>query len=79
MKHFFIEIASAFGNWLLKNNKTDMVAAHIPFSRSHGKFDIGASEAFWSAIDNKSEQLKPGLENAISLSNIEGGKIPAEE
>lgn len=78
VKHFFIEIIGAFGNWLLENNKTKMVAAHIPFSRDHGKFDIGTSEAFWSAIKNKTEELKPGFENSISLAAIEGHLSPKE-
>lgn len=72
VKHFFYEIIGAFGNWLLQNNKTKTVAAHIPFSRSNGKFDIGASEAFWSAIKNKSDELKPGFDHSISLSSLEG-------
>ena len=72
VKHFFYEIIGAFGNWLLQNNKNKTVAAHIPFSRSHGKFDIGTSEAFWSAVKNKSEELKPGFDHSVSLANLEG-------
>ncbi len=79
VKHFFYEILGAFGNWLLKNNKDNTVAAHIPFSRTKGKFDIGASEAFWSAVQNKSNELKPGFENSITLKNLEGNEIPKEK
>ena len=56
---------------MLENNKTKMVAAHIPFSRENGKFDIGSSEAFWSAIKNKVDEIKPGFENSITLATIE--------
>ncbi len=75
VKHFAFEIIGAFTNWLLQNNKDHVVAAHIPFSRSHGKFDIGTSEAFWSAIQNKSEEMKPGFDHSINLSNIESRNV----
>ena len=66
-KHFFMEMGSAFGNWFLKNNKSKKVAFKVPFSYSNGKLDIGTSEAFWSAVKNMSDALKPGLEKSVSL------------
>lgn len=64
-KHFTVEILSAFGNWLLKNSKTRNVAAYIPFDYTQAKLNINATEAFWSAIQNKWDQLKPGLEEPL--------------
>lgn len=76
-KHLFLELGTAFANWLLKNNADQTVAAQIPFARKHGKFDIDTSEAFWSAIKNKRDELKRGFDNSISLKNLEGKKDTA--
>ncbi len=67
IKHFFVEIGTAFGNWLLKNNKTKKVALRLPFNYQNGKLDLNSSDAFWSAIKNNSEAMKPGIENSVSL------------
>lgn len=69
LKHFFIEIAAAFGNWFLKNNESKKVAFKVPFSYDGKEFDISASTAFWSAVKNGNAQLKPGIEKTISLDN----------
>lgn len=79
IKHFLYEIVGAFGNWLLQNNETKTVAVHIPFSRDNGKFDIGTSEAFWSAIKNRSQDMKPGFDHSISLKLIEGNLSAKEK
>lgn len=71
VKHFFFEIISAAANWILKN-KEKVLAAHIPFSRVGGKFDVKYGEAFSSVIENKKDPLKKGFDNSISLKNIEG-------
>lgn len=73
-KHLFMELGTAFANWFLKNNEDQTVAALIPFARRQGKFDIDTSEAFWSAIKNKREELKRGFDNSISLKNLEDKK-----
>ncbi len=73
-KHLFLELGTAFANWFLKNNADQTVAAQIPFARRQGKFDIDTSEAFWSAIKNKQNELKRGFDNSISLKNLEGEK-----
>lgn len=65
-KHFALEIFSALGNWVLKNNKTRKVAAHIPFEYVQGKLNIDASEAFWSAVKNRWDEIKPGLDQPHS-------------
>lgn len=72
IKHFFIEIVTAVGNWILKNNETKKVAARIPFKYDGKKFDVDASDAFWSAVKNSHDQLKPNIENSISLKALEG-------
>lgn len=72
IKHFFIEIATAFANWLLQNNQTKNIAMKIPFHYDQNGLDIDASEAFWSAVKNRTEDLKPELENSVSLKNFPG-------
>ncbi len=73
-KHLFLELGSAFANWILKNSKDQTVAAQIPFTRQNGKFDIDTSETFWSAIKNKRDELERGFDNSISLKNLERKK-----
>lgn len=67
IKHFFLEIAGALGNWLLQNNKTKNLAFVLPFSYKSGALDVNASDAFWSAVKNQGEALPPGVEHKISL------------
>lgn len=66
-KHFFIEIAGAFGHWFLKNKNSNKVAFVLPFSYDGNKFNISGSDVFWSAVKNSNTQLKPGIEQSISL------------
>ena len=73
-KHFLFEVGSAFANWILKNHSDRTVAAQIPFTRIGGKFNIDATEAFWSAIKNKKEELKRGFDNSINLKSVEKKK-----
>lgn len=67
VKHFFIEIATAFANWLLKSNETRTIAARIPFKYDKEGLDIKASDAFWSAVKNRGDQLPREIENSVSL------------
>lgn len=60
-KHFAYELLSAFGNWILKNNKTGKIAAEVPFEYKNSKLNIDASSAFWSAVKNNWNAIKPGL------------------
>ncbi len=60
-KHFAYELLSAFGNWILKNNKTGKIAAEVPFEYKNSKLNIDASLAFWSAVKNNWNAIKPGL------------------
>lgn len=69
-KHFFIEIASAFSNWLLKSNKTKKVAVEIPFEYDGKKMNVESSDAFWSAVKNSYEQLKPELKKSINFESV---------
>ena len=69
-KHFLIEIAVAFGNWLLKNNKTKKVSAEIPFEYNGQKLNVDGSDIFWSAVENSDGKLKPELNNSISLRSV---------
>jgi len=73
-KHFLVEIVSAFANWILQTKNEKVLAAHVPFSRTNGKFDVNYGEAFSSAVKNKREPLKKGFDHSISLKNIEGNK-----
>ncbi len=73
-KHASMEIGSAFANWILKNSKDQVTAAQIPFKRQGGKFEVDGGEAFWSAIKNKSKELKKGFDNSIDLKNLERQK-----
>jgi hypothetical protein len=70
IQHFGIEIASAIGNWILKNNDSKKVAAVIPFEYDHGKLDIETSDAFWSAVKNSYDEIKPQIENSINLRSV---------
>ncbi len=71
LKHFGLEIASAFANWFLKNNDNKSVSAHVPFERRGGKFNVDGSTAFWSAVKNRKGDVKPGFGNGIDLKNLE--------
>lgn len=71
VKHFFVEIVSAFANWILQSKEQKIVAAHIPFSRIGKKFEIGYAEGFKSALANKKSELKKGFDKSISLKNLE--------
>lgn len=73
-KHATIELGSAFANWILKNNEEESTAAQIPFKRQGGKFDVDSSAAFWSAVKNKSKELKKGFDNSINLKSVEKEK-----
>lgn len=66
-KHFFIEIGTAFGNWLLKNRKTKILALRLPFDYRNGKLKIDSVEAFRSVVRNYDKTLKPDIENSVSL------------
>ena len=67
VKQYFAEIGTAFGKWYLKNSKSHKIAFRLPFNYQNGKLDINSNVAFWSAVHNSNEALKPGLENSISL------------
>lgn len=71
VKHFFVEIVTAFANWILQSKEHKTVAAHIPFSRIGKKFEIGYAEGFKSALANKKSELKKGFDKSISLKNLE--------
>ncbi len=71
-KHFGYEILSAVGYWFLKNNETKKIATHLEFEKKNNEWNIDGSKAFWSAVRNRTNDLKPGIENSISLINLEG-------
>lgn len=64
-KHFVLEVLSAFGNWILKNNKSHKIAARIPFEYKNSHLNINSSEAFWSAIKNSWKEIEPGLDQTL--------------
>lgn len=74
-KHFGYEILSAMGNWLLKNNKSKKIAVHVPFEAEANKWNIDGKKAFWSALRNWLDELKPGFDQSISLSKLESKSL----
>lgn len=78
-KHFLFEVFAAFTNWVLKNSDTKKVGIFIPFQYRKGKLDINTGEAFWSTVQNKFDEMKPGLENSVNLASIKKGEIKKVE
>lgn len=74
-KHLLFEIGSAFANWVLKNNKTRKIAVYIPFERRNRKFDIDGTDAFWSAIENKWDEIQPGLDRSVHMASLKQKKV----
>lgn len=74
IKHFFIEIAAAFSNWLLKNKDSKSIALELPIEVKNGEFNISAADAFWSMVENRKDEIKPGIDKKISFSNLSGAK-----
>lgn len=74
LKHLGFELLGAFGNWLLKNPETKNLAFHLPIDWNGKEVDIGASEAFWSAVDNQDDPMKRGVENSLTLKNVAVGE-----
>lgn len=66
-RHFLIEGAAAIGNWILKNNKEKSVALELPFKIKHGDVEVNTSDAFWSSLENKRDELSRKLNNSISF------------
>lgn len=73
-RHFAFEMISAFGNWLLQNQKDKSVETVIPFHYKNGKWDINASQTFWSTVKNSKTGLKPGIDHRLSLQSLEQRK-----
>lgn len=70
-QHFRNEIPTAFINLILKNSKNQNFAFYLPFEKKDEKFDIDGSTAFWSAVQNRFEELVPQIDHSISLSSLE--------
>ncbi|MES2802034.1 MAG: DUF748 domain-containing protein [Bdellovibrionota bacterium] len=66
-RHFLIEAGAGFGNWLLKNSKEKSVAISVPFKIKHGDVDVDKSDAFWSTITNKRDEIDRKFENSIGF------------
>lgn len=66
-RHFTIEAAAALGNWILKNNKEDSVALNLPFKIKHDDVTVNASDAFWSTLRNKRDELDRKFDNSVSF------------
>lgn len=67
-RHVLIEFGTAIGNWVLKNAKEKSLAVSVPFKIKHEEVDVKASEAFWSAFENRRNELDRKLENSVSFS-----------
>ena len=50
--------------------KTKKVAAEIPFEYDGYKLNVESTDAFWSAVKNSYDQLKPGLDHSINLESV---------
>lgn len=66
-RHFIIEAAAAIGNWILKNDKEKTVALKLPFKVKHDNVVVNTSDAFWSALENKRDELDRKFDNTISF------------
>lgn len=66
-RHFLIEAGTAISNWILKNNKEKSVALNLPFKIKHDSVVVNSSEAFWSTLENKRDELDRKFENTVSL------------
>lgn len=66
-RHFIIEAAAALGNWILKNDKEKSLAINLPFKIKHDSVALNTSEAFWSSIKNKRDELDRKLDNTVSF------------
>ncbi len=69
VKHFSYEMGAAFGNWVLRNSKTKDVAVMLPMSWSKDKFNINGSDAFWSAVKNKWNEIPEGFDPMFAKNN----------
>lgn len=65
LKHVAFEFVSGLASWILENTKKDDVAMIVPFHRKNGKWDVDSSKAFWSALENKVDALKPKINGSI--------------
>lgn len=66
-RHFVIEAAAALGNWMLKNKKENSVALNLPFKIRHDKVTVNTSDAFWSTLKNKRNELDRKFDNSVSF------------
>lgn len=67
-KHWFIEVATALGNLILRESKTKSVATKIPFSMDKSGFHIDSGEALSKAIEHGfQQQLSPGVEDKYEI------------
>ncbi|AGH95643.1 DUF748 domain-containing protein [Pseudobdellovibrio exovorus] len=71
VKHFFVEIGTAFANWFLQNNDNKNMATIIPFVYENGNFNVDTSEILNSALRNRNEKIKPRIDDIISLEGQE--------
>ena len=66
-RHFIIEAGAALGNWFLKNDKEQTVALNLPFKIKHDNVVVNKSDAFWSALENKRDELDRKIDNSVSF------------
>lgn len=67
-KHWFIEVATALGNLILRTSDTKTVATKIPFSMDKGGVHVESGKALDEAIENGFEQkLAPGIEDKYEI------------
>lgn len=66
-RHFVIEAAAAIGNWILKNDKEKSVALNLPFKIKHDNVVVNTSDAFWSTLENKRDELDRKFDNSVSF------------
>ena len=66
-RHFVIEAAAAIGNWVLKNSKEKSVAVNLPFKIKHDNVVVNTSDAFWSTLENKRDELDRKIDNTVSF------------
>lgn len=72
LKHWSIEVAAAFSNFILKSSKDQTVATKFNFAYEAGKFDWSLGEVLGKALSHGfGEGLQPGLEDQFHMKDKE--------
>lgn len=80
VKHWSIEVATAFSNVLLKSSREKTVATKFNFAYEAGKFQWNLGDVLGRAFEHGfGNELSPGLENKFSMKDPRSEKSQKEE